>query len=737
MNAAYRLAGFLLTLALLVTATIGWGCDKHRRTYVETYGTVGVALPPPPLPPASVAVQPPPPQYSQGYQQPPAPPAQPAYAPPAEAAGPAVPQYQQGPALPAAQPQYQQTYAPPPAQPLPQGAAAQPADAADVEVLARGPVHEAFAEPVAANPAPGITVNTAPPAAVPEMPPADRPAGAIWIPGYWAWDDDRSDFIWLSGIWRIVPPGCRWVPGYWAAAQGGYQWVPGFWLPETTQQVQYLPTPPASLEAGPVGVAPSSDYVWTSGYWYRDSYQYAWRPGCWQMGRADWVWMPAHYIWTPRGCIFVTGYWDHGLGGRGLLFAPVRFARPIYAMPAYAYSPTVVIETENLSLAFFSRPRYCHYYFGDYFEASYVGLGIVPWYECTANYDWYDPIYIQVAWCHRHEDRWEAREREQYEHLRIDRAARPPRTFALQAGFRTAVQGAAGPASRPVVMAAPLADVVARKAPGVRFERLDAGRRTQAQQYATSLGAYRDQRVATEIGSVNGKVAVAQAAVAAPAGSRTTGPAIARPATVQKPDWTRQMTNRGTTDRVAPRLPEVANPKAPAAPAEVRQADVAAPSARSPQLRAVPWPVAPNEIRRQQPTSPIPQEIKRSQPQVAAAEIRRSQPTPQPMPTLARPQPQPAAPVARPQPQAAPAAPRSQAATPVQPQRVERSAPPAPVMRAAPQRIEAPRQAPPVERAAPQRIEAPRMAAPAPAAPAPAPSARPAPPTADGKERNR
>jgi hypothetical protein len=717
MKAAYRLAGCLLALALLVTGTIGWGCDKYRRTYVETYGTVGVALPPPP-------------QYSQPAAQPayaaPAA-AQPTYTLPAQAAAPA-------------QPQYQQAYEQP---------SAQPADQSDVEVLARGPVHEAFAEPVVANPAPGITVSVAPPAAVQEMPPDDRPAAAIWIPGYWAWDDDRSGFIWVSGIWRIAPPGCRWVPGYWAPVADGYQWVPGFWLSETTQQVQYLPTPPASLEAGPVGDAPSPDYIWTTGYWYRDSLQYAWRPGCWQLGRADWVWAPAHYVWTPRGCVFVAGYWDYGLGGRGLLFAPVRFGRPLYMQPGYFYSPTVVIETDNLSFAFFSRPGYCHYYFGDYFDAAYVGLGIVPWYECRTRCDWYDPIYVYAAWSHRHEDRWEAREREHYDLLRRDVAARPPRTFALQAGFHVAaVQGSAGPALRPVVMAAPLADVVARKVPGMRFEKVDAARRTQLQQYASSLGAYRDQRVAVEAGTGAGRpagrpvaashaaassrvvpaTAAASRAVTPPAGASATGPAVARPATVQKPDWTRPATPQREADRAAPmpggtktdpggapRL--VSRPSVPQAEIRRPQPFVVAPEARrsqpapqpqAPALRPQPQaqavPVIPPEIKRpqSQAASPIPAEIKRPQPFVAAPEARRSQPAPQPQAPALRPQPapQPQAPALRAQPQAQTPAPRFQPpAQPVQPQRVERPAPAAPVERAAPQRIEAPRPVPPVPQA--------------------------------------
>ena len=57
-----------------------------------------------------------------------------------------------------------------------------------VEVLTRGPVHEAFAETVTFDPEPGIVVAKAPPAAIEELPPDQRPEGAnvAWIPGYWA-----------------------------------------------------------------------------------------------------------------------------------------------------------------------------------------------------------------------------------------------------------------------------------------------------------------------------------------------------------------------------------------------------------------------------------------------------------------------------------------------------------------------------------------------------------------------
>ncbi|MBE3098472.1 MAG: YXWGXW repeat-containing protein, partial [Planctomycetes bacterium] len=480
MTGTCRYAGFLLAVALAATAAIGWGCDKHRRASVATYDTAAapaaVTLPPPPVPPPATVIAPLQPQYPQAYE--------PAAAP----AAPAAP----------AQPQYQQVYQAPPA------ALATPAPEVPggVEVLARGPVHEAFAEPIVANPGPGMIVSVAPPGPIQEAPPADRPVGAIWIPGYWGWDDDQSNFIWVSGLWRVAPPGCRWVPGYWATVPDGAQWVPGFWLSASVKQVEYLPPPPRSLETGPVSVAPSADTIWVTGCWYHQGYQYAWRPGFWMPARSDWLWVPAHYIWTPRGCVFVAGYWDYGLGGRGLLFAPVRFARPMYLEPAYVYSPTVVIETRYLTIALFARPRYHHYYFGDYFEMNYVSMGFMPWYECRTRYDWYDPIYSYSVWSHRREDRWEDRERERYEYLRHDRDARPPHTLAMQVQVQqTFLKAPIRDAEhRPVMMAAPLSEVVARRTPPMRFEKLDDGRRNAIQQYAGQLRTYRDQRVAVEAG---------------------------------------------------------------------------------------------------------------------------------------------------------------------------------------------------------------------------------------------
>ena len=285
--------------------------------------------------------------------------------------------------------------------------------AADVVVETRGPVHEAFAEPVTVNPQPTFVIPQAPPQPVEEMPPDERPAGVnvVWIPGYWSWDDDRNGFVWISGIWRVPPPNCTWQPGYWAQTTGGYQWVSGYWMAQAVQEVVYLPAPPATLEAGPVGLAPSDDYLWVPGCWYWTTGRYAWRPGTWAVARSAWVWVPAHYIWTPRGYLFIDGHWDYTLERRGILFAPVYFARPVYLRPDYYYSPEVVIDTGSLTVCLFSRPAYCHYYFGDYYDAGYARRGIYPWYEYRDRHDWYDPIYSHEIWQHRRDDpKWRVQE---------------------------------------------------------------------------------------------------------------------------------------------------------------------------------------------------------------------------------------------------------------------------------------------------------------------------------------
>lgn len=302
----------------------------------------------------------------------------------------------------------------------------------DYETMTRGPVHEAFAGTVAYDPEPGILVKKAPPAAIEELPPEQQLEGdnVVWIPGYWAWDDELGDFLWVSGVWRNLPPGREWVPGYWNPVDGQYQWISGYWAETESTEVAYLPPPPKSLETGPNIEALTVNHVWLPGNWVYRQNRYVWRSGYWAEPRPDWVYIPAHYIWTPRGYIFVAGYWDYAVPRRGVVFAPIYFHRPVYSHHGYRYSPSLVISLSVFTNHLFLRPRYCHYYFGDYYAPSYINRGFYATYDYHRNRRGYDPIYVYERWNHRDDRRWDRNLRERYERLRERESDRPPHTWA-------------------------------------------------------------------------------------------------------------------------------------------------------------------------------------------------------------------------------------------------------------------------------------------------------------------
>ena len=119
------------------------------------------------------------------------------------------------------------------------------------------------------------------------------------------------------------------------------------------------------------------------GSWYWQDTRYVWRPGFWAAVQPSWVWIPAHFVWTPGGYLFVEGYWDLPLASRGILFAPVYYAQPVYLQPAYVFSPSITIATSGLVANLFIQPSYHHYCFGDYYDRSFLSVGIFPWFSFT------------------------------------------------------------------------------------------------------------------------------------------------------------------------------------------------------------------------------------------------------------------------------------------------------------------------------------------------------------------
>lgn len=269
--------------------------------------------------------------------------------------------------------------------------------AQEPQVLMRGPLHEAFADVHQANPVANPLVSRQPPEPINELAPEFRPEGenVQWISGYWAWDDEQQDFIWISGVWRDVPPNRRWVPGYWSDSEGedGYRWISGFWISAEQEELGYVPEPPANLDNGPSIAAPSDDYFYCPGNWEYQNSQFVWRSGHWQPRVTNWIWIPARYIWTPCGYIYRPGFWDYEFDYRGTAFAPVYFQEPIYQVDHFHYCPDYSINTGvDFFVHLFVRNNCNHYFYGDWYGRDHGGCAYEPWVSSASHYRNYDPL---------------------------------------------------------------------------------------------------------------------------------------------------------------------------------------------------------------------------------------------------------------------------------------------------------------------------------------------------------
>jgi hypothetical protein len=366
------------------------------------------------------------------------------------------------------------------------------------EVLTRGPIHEAFAEPVT-DPEPGIIVPKKPPPDIDEVPPEYAPdiEGAIWIKGYWAWDDEKKDFIWISGVHRVPPPGMRWVPGFWNEVAGGWQWNRGFWIKADAKELAYRPPPPASPETGPSSPSPGDDYYYVPGHWTYDT-DYRWSPGYWAVYDPNWVWIPAHWVWTPRGCIYIPGYCDYRITYRGCLYAPVYFPSAFYARPGYYYRPWCALNLGNLFVHFWVRPNYCHYYFGNYY-GIWDTCGLTPWYRWHYFHrrSCYDPI---LSWCHVHYHRrginYIDRIGGWHQHYERHEHARPPRTLVEQGNLLaranvtniTEVNQISDVTVKQNVLAAKVDELARLPESPVRLRRLEGAQQEAAKNRARQVG---------------------------------------------------------------------------------------------------------------------------------------------------------------------------------------------------------------------------------------------------------
>ena len=265
----------------------------------------------------------------------------------------------------------------------------------DLNVLTRGQLHEAFASAHQANPEPSALVLKTPPELIDEVPPEYKPDGnhVQWISGYWAWDDAQSDFIWISGIWRDVPPNRRWIPGYWDAEGNGYHWISGIWAEGEQLELGYLPQPPASIDQGPAMPPPGEEFFYVPGNWAQLDGNYRWFAGHWQPLVENWIWIPASYVWTPNGCVYQSGYWDYEIQNRGTCFAPVQFVQPVYLAENYNYCPSYAIDLNvDFLTHLFVRPNCDHYFYGDWYASNFNNVRYRPWVSYRSHFGNYDPL---------------------------------------------------------------------------------------------------------------------------------------------------------------------------------------------------------------------------------------------------------------------------------------------------------------------------------------------------------
>ncbi|MGE3818054.1 MAG: hypothetical protein AB7I30_01340, partial [Isosphaeraceae bacterium] len=272
-------------------------------------------------------------------------------------------------------------------------------DAGPVRVLTEGPLHEAFLSPVkSAEP---DHVAKAPPAPIVERPGIDPPdARAQWIEGYWGWEEGRKDFVWVTGTWRVPPPGKFWVNGYWKRDDQGWYRVPGFWSDRKTDRIDFRKDgPPTNRPAEEPGESPGPGHFYIPGQYYPDGDGVVWKPGFWTKSQPGWSWVPAQWVRQPEGWTFQEGYWDRNLEDRGVLFAPAEVAEDARNATT-VFAPYTQVGPQSFGLLYgaFGRPNADYDgYPGCYYDPTgryygYANYGCLGAYYGYLDYPYYGTI---------------------------------------------------------------------------------------------------------------------------------------------------------------------------------------------------------------------------------------------------------------------------------------------------------------------------------------------------------
>jgi hypothetical protein len=196
-------------------------------------------------------------------------------------------------------------------------------------------------------------------------------------------------------------------------------------------------------------------------------------------------------MWTPRGYIFVDGYWDYPVGRRGMLFAPVYFNSGLYSRRGYNYSPSIVLDLALFAEHLFLRPNYHHYYFGDYYDVGHRRHGYYAAHDYHSHRFGYDPIFSHQRWEHRNDRGWDKRMATNFEYRRDNENARPPRTWDA---LRKMDANSADSKKNKVMLATPLDQMTKRKDGPVKFQAVDKEDRQALAKRGKDVRQSRDER---------------------------------------------------------------------------------------------------------------------------------------------------------------------------------------------------------------------------------------------------
>jgi hypothetical protein len=262
-------------------------------------------------------------------------------------------------------------------------------------------VHEAFISP--AKDQEPAHLDKSPPPPIVERPAVDAPSpSAVWIAGYWEWDTGRKDFVWVTGTWRVPPPGRFWVNGYWKRDDQGWYRVPGFWSERKTDRLDFRKDgPPADHPDDEPGPSPGPEHFYVPGQYFPDGDGVTWKPGFWAKSQPGWSWVPAQWVRQPEGWTFQEGYWDRTLDDRGTLFAPAE-VDPSARNADTVYQPYTQISPDSYGLLYgaFGRPNaYYDGYPGCYYDTNGSYYGYAQYGNLSPYYGYLDyPFYGSLGY---------------------------------------------------------------------------------------------------------------------------------------------------------------------------------------------------------------------------------------------------------------------------------------------------------------------------------------------------